>query len=567
MRKDFDMKRLASIILAAGMTLSVLPVGAAELSVKGIIDPANKIIMINGSLNSGPDGAVSVLVMDSEKNTVFADELISGADGAFRTSLDVGGFADGTYSAKFKAEDSDEYEYNFTLPIKEDSIQPLEFSEGERFLLIKNGAPDEDYSQIVLNVKNAELVEGALDKSDFSAKGLPEGYELSGRVTDSKSIVFTLTGKGSVLTEHNVLIKVNSTVIGGGAANTDSQDVSVTIYPEEYAKTVNVAKYEFTAYMKNNTTVDADKSTFEEKIKIRTLTADGALKSGTDYELSVPETLSGIECALSANKEENKIQIRLSGTLSKELTKDEELSLILKSGCVAGADTDSAPIKITMKKYESQGSGGGSAGGGGSTGGGGYTGGGMTITDITPTVPEKKVSFADISGHWAENEILTLAGAGYVSGVGADLFVPNRSISRAEFVTMAVRAMKLASAVYNDEFADVLPTDWYAGYVAAALSAGIISQDSTFRPNDPIKREEMTKIIVNSWLLGNERPEWVNISQFADKEQISDWAADYVDLAVTLGLIKGDDKNNFNPKKSATRAEAAVMFYRLLYFN
>ena len=77
----------------------------------------------------------------------------------------------------------------------------------------------------------------------------------------------------------------------------------------------------------------------------------------------------------------------------------------------------------------------------------------------------------------------------------------------------------------------------------------------------------MVKIIVGAWLLENEEPQWINISDFNDKEQISDWAVDYVNTAVTLGLVKGDDNKNFNPKNGTTRAEAAVVLYRLLYLN
>ena len=162
---------------------------------------------------------------------------------------------------------------------------------------------------------------------------------------------------------------------------------------------------------------------------------------------------------------------------------------------------------------------------------------------------------------------MKLAGDGYISGVGNGLFVPNRSISRAEFITLAVKAFKITDGRYNNDFEDVAADAWYAGNVGKALSAGLISKDTKFRPNDPIKREEMVKVIIGGWLMNNEKPEWINMSQFNDKAEISQWALDYLDCAVTLGLIKGDNNNNFNPKKSTTRAEAATIFYRLLYLN
>ena len=57
------------------------------------------------------------------------------------------------------------------------------------------------------------------------------------------------------------------------------------------------------------------------------------------------------------------------------------------------------------------------------------------------------------------------------------------------------------------------------------------------------------------------------MSQFSDKTLISDWATEFVDIAVTLGLVKGDNNGNFNPKSGTTRAEAATVIYRLMYLN
>lgn len=558
------MKKAVSIILAFGMFFGTFRAYAAQMDVNSIIDPAEQIIMVNGNLSTGPDGIVSVQVTNSEGVIVFADELTSGIRGAFRTSFDISGFADGEYLAKFKSNDASEARCEFTVPVPADAAEPIVFDQGDSYFLINGGAPDAEYSQITLTAQNAELLEGSLSDDDFIVEGLPDGYSIEGKILAGNKVVFKLKGAGTVTNLHNVRIKLRSTVISGGTANTTSDAVAVKIYSEEYGKTVQVDKNILTGYMKNSTAVDSDNSVFEIAVLIRKLVKEGKLTDGTDYAITIPLELTGLKCDIAANTQKNTIQIRLSGNLQNALTADKEMSIKLKSGCVSGAENDSELIKIKVVKKDVVEETGGGFGGGG---GGGYTGGGMAVVDITPTVPKKEISFYDTTGHWAENEILRLAENGYVSGVGGDMFVPNRSISRAEFVTMAVKAFNLNSAIYNNNFEDVLSTDWYAGYVANALSAGLISEDTHFRPNDPIKREEMTKIIVNAYLLNNEKPEWVNISQFNDKTEISDYAVEFVELAVTLGLIKGDDQNRFNPKKSATRAEAAVMFYRLLFLN
>ena len=194
----------------------------------------------------------------------------------------------------------------------------------------------------------------------------------------------------------------------------------------------------------------------------------------------------------------------------------------------------------------------------------GYTGNTNQTVTIIPEIDKEKITFDDTVNHWAENEIVTLASDGIINGVGDKMFEPNRTITRAEFVTLTVKAFNLTETT-ESSFNDVNDTDWFSTYVKRALKAGIISEDISFRPNDAISREEMVKIIVGAWRLENEEPQWINISDFNDKEEISDWAADYVNTAVTLGLVKGDDNKNFNPKNATTRAEAAVVLYRLLY--
>ena len=53
-----------------------------------------------------------------------------------------------------------------------------------------------------------------------------------------------------------------------------------------------------------------------------------------------------------------------------------------------------------------------------------------------------------------------------------------------------------------------------------------------------------------------------NLAQFSDENLLSEYAVDSAKYAVNAGLIKGN-KEILNPLGSLTRAEAAVMLYRL----
>jgi len=88
--------------------------------------------------------------------------------------------------------------------------------------------------------------------------------------------------------------------------------------------------------------------------------------------------------------------------------------------------------------------------------------------------------------------------------------------------------------------------------------------DATFRPDSPITRQEMAKMLcVACDIIQKYDASNADIA-FADNAHISDWAYLYVKKACGLGLFEGDSSNRFNPKNSATRAETAAVICRML---
>ncbi len=176
------------------------------------------------------------------------------------------------------------------------------------------------------------------------------------------------------------------------------------------------------------------------------------------------------------------------------------------------------------------------------------------------------VTFEDISGHWAEKEIASLAEEGIIKGITETEFIPDKDISRAEFTALAVRALGLPAAEYQNSFQDVSNNDWFAKDVQAALDNGIISKDTNFRPNDTITREEMAKIMVSLLMKAQQTDSLplADLNQFQDADSISGWAKDYVAQALQAGLMNGMSDTEFAPQGMATRAQSAVILYRFL---
>lgn len=175
-------------------------------------------------------------------------------------------------------------------------------------------------------------------------------------------------------------------------------------------------------------------------------------------------------------------------------------------------------------------------------------------------------TFSDVpSSHWAYEVIRELAAKEAVDGTGEGAFEPNRSVTRAEFASMLVRALGLTEQGAA-AFEDVPAGSWYAKDVSIAYKAGIVQGTSAdrFSPGAKITREEMVALAVRSYeALKGQKPAAATAS-FQDEEQISAWARDYAKKASALGLVQGRAAGQFAPRDESTRAEAAQVIYRLL---
>lgn len=160
-------------------------------------------------------------------------------------------------------------------------------------------------------------------------------------------------------------------------------------------------------------------------------------------------------------------------------------------------------------------------------------------------------------GHWAQDEIDYLLSKKIVSGYPDGTFKPDRPITRAEFI-------KIINRITNNKekstvpFKDVNEADWYYNDVAVAIKSGYIEGygDNTFRPNNPITREEAAKILATVFRLQDGS---IRNSAFVDQEEISPWAQEYVILLHNRGYVSGYGDGTFRPKAPITRAESVKM--------
>ena len=188
------------------------------------------------------------------------------------------------------------------------------------------------------------------------------------------------------------------------------------------------------------------------------------------------------------------------------------------------------------------------------------------FSDFAVFAREEKKSFADVTAGsfgWAKDPIEFLAGAGIAAGVDGTRFEPGRPVTRAEFVSLLVKALAIPEkAIAEKSFQDVRDSDWFAGAAAAAARAGLVKgyTDGTFRPHKAISREEAAAILVRVANL----PAAEQKLPFADGEKVSAWARTSVAAAAAHGLVKGFPDGTFQPAAPVNRAECTALVYRLL---
>lgn len=239
-------------------------------------------------------------------------------------------------------------------------------------------------------------------------------------------------------------------------------------------------------------------------------------------------------------------------------------------GVVSGKDYSSiTDLNSALLTAESP-SGNGSSSGGGNTGSSGNKLNNTGSTGVTvpgtgkAEVPEINARFIDLNTvEWAYEAIMALADNGIVNGKTNNEFYPNDKVTREEFAKLLVCMAGLENSSYsNDHFTDVSADAWYSRYVNIAYENGICNGigDGNFGVGKEITRQDMSVMVYNLLKSNNEAMNPLN-TEFADDNDISDYAKPAVASLSAMGVINGVGDNMFAPKDNATRAQAAVIIY------
>lgn len=176
-------------------------------------------------------------------------------------------------------------------------------------------------------------------------------------------------------------------------------------------------------------------------------------------------------------------------------------------------------------------------------------------------------SFSDVkTGDWFYAYIEDLVSKDIVHGRTPTTFVPNGTVTRAEFVRLLANLSGLSqedAEAYRGKnlFTDVAAASWYAPTVNWAGELGIVDGvgENRFAPNNNVSRQEMMTMLYryNQIVSKAALPRLVSELRFADSGSISSWAAEAVREMQLANIVDGKGNYVLDPLGNASRAEAA----------
>lgn len=183
------------------------------------------------------------------------------------------------------------------------------------------------------------------------------------------------------------------------------------------------------------------------------------------------------------------------------------------------------------------------------------------------SIPSYAISFSDLDNHWAKSYIERVSDYKAISGYPDGSFKPEDHVKRIEFISIILKSQGLSVR-------DRTPGEyWGQPYIEAAIKSGLIRSNEYGIANEVnfekyISREEMSSIVVNAYTRSGGTVDPAKFdsarSSLVDFDSVNRSYYDNSVASVALDFISGYPDGTFAPKQNATRAQAAIVSYRLL---
>ncbi|KKT01568.1 MAG: S-layer domain-containing protein [Candidatus Peregrinibacteria bacterium GW2011_GWF2_43_17] len=195
-----------------------------------------------------------------------------------------------------------------------------------------------------------------------------------------------------------------------------------------------------------------------------------------------------------------------------------------------------------------------------------------TTTESFETITNSQQDFSDVdSAEWYGEDVYYLTSEGVVEGYEDGTYAPSSEITRAEFITLIMRALYEKGYFENGctdtstAFWDISYEDWYSDDIHTATCLGIVKgyDDGYFYPNANITRAEAVQIISNALTLVMENNAGAPGNSYPDISQ-EDWYYTAVLQSTAYGIVEGTPEGNFEPNRSINRAESSKIIKKFM---
>lgn len=176
--------------------------------------------------------------------------------------------------------------------------------------------------------------------------------------------------------------------------------------------------------------------------------------------------------------------------------------------------------------------------------------------------------------HWAYKQIKQLSEKSVVIGYPDGTFKPDENVTRAEFASMAIKALgqEHTTVAQPVKFTDIDKDFWAYEAIQKAIYFDLISnpeKDGDFRPYDSVSRAEALSIAVNALTteqISEQKAKYVLSKVYKDSDNIPNWFIVAAGKAEILGMVvcAPDKAGIMDADRPATRAEVTAILYNMM---
>jgi hypothetical protein len=177
--------------------------------------------------------------------------------------------------------------------------------------------------------------------------------------------------------------------------------------------------------------------------------------------------------------------------------------------------------------------------------------------------------FTDVSeADWFYGDVAFTYLNGLFKGTSATTFSPDMPLSRGMIITVIGRLHGVDESAHGGaSFDDVEAGAYYSAYAEWGKQNGIVEGvgANMYEPERAITREEMVAIFSRYVSFAGKTLEKAREpAEFADSGEISGYAAGYVAEMYEAGVLNGVGENRIDPQGTALRSEGAAIMHRLI---